>query len=283
MSRPPAWDVIEAALAGEQPPWLRRFSASLGRGAHRHGMFRPGDRVLIGVSGGKDSLALALGLALRRRSLPFKLELHALTIDWEPFPASASGLEALREYFSLLAIPYEIARADPLRLAPARDFSCYSCARARKRFIFERARELDCGTVAFGHHLDDAAETLLMNLAFHGRFEALAPVREFGEPSQTRAAPHPLGGAPIPLSGEGVLRVVRPLIEVREGVIKTLVDRLELPVLAIDCPYKETNLRRKLKPVVAELAKMDKLVREKLYRSTLGRCVGGEEGPPDGE
>lgn len=287
--QPSAGEILEAALAGKAPPWLERFLASAGRGAHRHGMIREGDRVLVGVSGGKDSLALALALALRRRRLPFDLELCAVLVDWEPFPAPPEGLAAIGEFFRRLGLPFEVLKADPAAYAGDRPFSCYACARARKRLIFGRAQELGFGTVAFGHHLDDFAETALMNLCFRGRFEPLSPVRVFG------AAPGGPGcrvpGEPGPRPGEqaagdqaagdqaaargtgserGSIRVIRPLCEVRESTIRSVAARLGLPVLSVDCPHKDTNLRLSLKPLVAELAKMDTLVRENIYRACFG-------------
>ncbi|MBL8968761.1 MAG: adenine nucleotide alpha hydrolase [Spirochaetaceae bacterium] len=245
--------ILEEALRGKAPPWLERFLSAVGRGAHRHAMFAPGDKVLIGVSGGKDSLALAAALALRRRRLPFDLELRGVLVDWTPFPAAPEGLARIEACFRLLGLPFEVLRADPADYAASGPFSCYACARARKRLLFGRAQELGFGVVAFAHHLDDFAETALMNLCFRGRFEPLAPVRNFGEGR---------GKAPI--------RVVRPLCELRESAVRTLAARLELPVLSVDCPYKATNLRGSLKPIVADLSKMDTLVRENIYRACFG-------------
>lgn len=269
---PSGADILEAALSGRTPPWLGRFLASVGRGAHRHGMIREGDRVLIGVSGGKDSLALAAALALRRRRLPFDLELRALLVDWEPFPAAPEALAAIEAYFRRLGLPFEVLRADPAAYAPDGPFSCYACARARKRLVFGRALELGFGTVAFGHHLDDFAETALMNLCFRGRFEPLAPVRVFGGAPGGAEGLSP-GDPEAALGAEartGAIRVIRPLCEVRESTIRGVAARLELPVLSVDCPYKATNLRLSLKPLVAELAKMDTLVRENIYRACFG-------------
>ena len=288
-SPPSGGDVLEAALSGRAPPWLERFLASVGRGAHRHGMIREGDRVLIGVSGGKDSLALALALALRRRRLPFDLELRAVLVDWEPFPAPPWGLAAIGEFFRRLGLPFEVLRADPAAYAQDGPFSCYACARARKRLIFGRAQELGFGTVAFGHHLDDFAETALMNLCFRGRFEPLAPVRVFGAapggsgdraPAEPESDSGDQAAVRVPGAERGSIRVIRPLCEVRESTIRSVAARLDLPVLSVDCPHKDTNLRLSLKPLVAELAKMDTLVRENIYRACFGNPgkAAGEPG-----
>lgn len=289
---PSGLEILEAALAGKAPPWLERFLASVGRGAHRHGMIREGDRVLVGVSGGKDSLALAAALALRRRRLPFDLELRAVLVDWESFPAPSEGLDAVRGFFLRLGLPFEVLKADPAAYAGDRPFSCYACARARKRLVFGRAQELGFGTVAFGHHLDDFAETALMNLCFRGRFEPLAPVRVFGTApgpapggpgDRAQAEPESDSGDQAGARGTGAergsIRVIRPLCEVRESTIRSVAARLGLPVLSVDCPHKDTNLRLSLKPLVAELAKMDTLVRENIYRACFGN-PGNAAGDP---
>jgi tRNA 2-thiocytidine biosynthesis protein TtcA len=249
-------DLLREVVAGRYPSWLERLLSAVGRTVHRHDMIHPGDRILVGVSGGKDSLATALALALRRSRVRGGYDVAALMVDWIDFPAPAHGLARLREFFELLEVPFEVLRADPAILAPSLAFSCYSCARARKRLLFEKSRDLGYATIAFGHHLDDFAATALMNLCFRGRLEPLAPVRDFFD---------------------GSIKVIRPLCEVRESSIRNCAERLQLPVLDVDCPFKSTNLRLKLRPVVADLAKMDKLVRENIYKAWFGQSAAREE------
>ncbi|MDP3176638.1 MAG: ATP-binding protein [Spirochaetaceae bacterium] len=251
-----SWKLVAEAVQGRFPPWLDRFLSQVGRGAHRHGMIRSGDRILVGVSGGKDSIATALALALRRRRVWGDYDVAAAMIDWAEFPARSQDLDLLHAFFDLLALPFSVHRVSLTEWTDSRGFSCYTCARARKRVLFETAKAEGFGTVAFGHHLDDFVSTVLMNLCFRARLEPLEPVREF-------------------FGGE--LRVIRPLCELRESAVSSLSRRLELPVLSIECPNAEGNLRKRLVPVVAELAKMDKLVRENIYNSWYGR-ERGEEG-----
>lgn len=251
-----SWELVAQAILGRCPPWLDRFLSQVGRGVHRHGMIRPGDRILVGVSGGKDSIATALALALRRRRVRAGYDLAAAMIDWAEFPARPQDLDLIHSFFELLGLTFWVRRGSLAALAGSRGLSCYSCARARKRLLFETAKAEGFGTVALGHHLDDFVATALMNLCFRARPEPLEPVREF-------------------FGGE--IRVIRPLCELRESSVVSLSRRLELPVISIKCPHAEDNLRNRLAPIVAELAKMDTLVRENIYNSWYGR-ERGEEG-----
>jgi tRNA 2-thiocytidine biosynthesis protein TtcA len=249
-----------AALRSRRPPWLGRFLSSVGRCEHRHGMIRPGDRVLVGVSGGKDSLATALALALRRGSGGVEYELAALMVDWEEFPAPAEGVERIRSWLGELSVPFEVRRASVASLRDPGGFSCYACARERKRILFEEAAARGFGTVALGHNLDDFMSTALMNLCLRGRLEPLAPVREF------------FGGS---------ARVIRPLCEVRESAVAAIASRLGFPVIEVDCPFSEDNLRDKMRLVIAEMSKMGKLVRENCYRAWFGaKAAGAGSGDP---
>lgn len=237
------------AIEGNPPAWLERFLSQMGRGMHRHRMIRPGDRVLVGVSGGKDSLSTVLGLALRRRKLPFKLDLAAAMVSFSSFPADSADIGKIEHFLGQMGIAFVLLQADPSACLGDRSIDCYACARIRKQLIFEYALEQGYGTVAFGQHLDDFAATALMNLSFRGKIEPMAPVRSFFD---------------------GKIRLIRPLCEIRESSIRRLAQRLELPVLSVDCPMKHDNLRVRLKPIFAELAKMNTLVPENMYRAYFG-------------
>lgn len=211
-------------------------------------MIRTGDGVLVGVSGGKDSLALCLALELRRRRVRDAYRLAARMVDWDDCPADPGYLEDLRAFLDTVGIPFRArsaSRASPRTGA----WGCYECARVRKRELFRAAREGGFGTVALGHHLDDMAETLLMNLIVHGRFEGMEPSRSF-------------------FGGE--IRAVRPLCTLREGSVRTFAERMELPVLASECPRGAENPRRQVKGLLVEMAKIHRLVREHLFAAYSG-------------
>lgn len=249
----PLWaDLLE----GGAPPWVMRFVKGVGRTVNNYSMIGPGDKVLIGVSGGKDSLALALALSLRRRWLPITYELKALLINWVEQPISPEDLERIRVFFDALEIELEVA-SEPIRPESFKGvFNCYLCSRNRRRILFTAADRDGIGTVALGHHLDDLVETAMINLFFRGRFETMRPVQPFFD---------------------GKIRLIRPMIEQKEAAAARLASAWGLPVAAKVCPEDQNNIRARLKPLVGQLARIDRLAREHVFEA-CGFEPGGKVG-----
>jgi tRNA 2-thiocytidine biosynthesis protein TtcA len=225
---------------------LAAFARKAGRGIHRFDMIRDGDRILIGVSGGKDSLALCAALAERKRWVPVDYTLWAAFIDWREYPAPPEALEAVRAFLEGLGIPLRVLQAHIHPPGYRKAFSCYICSRNRKRILFEEARRLGAAKVALGHHLDDVVETTLMNLFFRGEFSTMMPVQEFFQ---------------------GRLSIIRPLCEMEERDVERLARRYPLPVIAGSCPRKDVNQRVVLKEILRRLRRESRQVKENIYRS----------------
>ena len=231
-------------LSGEIPPWVMRFLKTTGKAVSEYGMFGDGDDVLVAVSGGKDSLALALALSLRQRWLPIHYRLHGLLIDWQEHPVGEEHKALLRSFFEDLGIDLSIVTEVQHHEGFKGEFNCYLCARNRRRILFQFLDSHGWHLVAEGHHLDDLVETTMMNLFVRGRFEKMSPVQDFFD---------------------GKLKVVRPIIEVHEKVTRRLADTYNIPCIKAVCPFDQTNIRSELKPVLGELTRMDRLVREHVY------------------
>lgn len=246
-----------ALIAGEIPPWVLRFLKTTGRAVAEYGMFGDGDDVLIALSGGKDSLALALALSLRRRWLPIHYRLHALLIDWEEHPLAESDKDLIAGYLDALAIDFTIVEECQRNERFNGEFNCYLCSRNRRRILFEHLERKGWSIVAEGHHLDDLVETTMINLFFRGRFETMSPVQEFFD---------------------GRMRVVRPMIEVHEKVTRRLADTYTIPAVKAVCPLDQANIRSSLKPIVGQLSHMDRLVREHVYAAHGLPGMGGRAG-----
>jgi len=228
------------------PPYVKRFIKQTGRGINRFSMIREGDSVLIGVSGGKDSLALALALSLRRQWLPITYSLSALQIEWRENPLEEEKKKELRNYFRALDIPLEFKTAGMFPESFHGKFDCYLCSRNRKRILFEEAEKRGICKIALGHHMDDIVETTVINLFFRGSFATMMPVQDFFK---------------------GKIRIIRPMCEVKESQVQQITERLCLPVLENTCPYHHTNIRTDVKPIIKAAARLNKRVRENIYKA----------------
>ena len=236
----------KSLIEGDIPPWVMRFIKGTGKAINHYRMIQGGDDILIAASGGKDSLALALALSIRRKWLPLSYNLRALMINWIEHPIPEEYRDKLREYFEALDISFEIKDESQFPTSFKDDFNCYLCARNRRRVLFSYAEETGTKLIAMGHHLDDLAETTLMNLCFRASFSTMLPVQEFFS---------------------GKMHIIRPLIETRESVTRRLAELYDLPVIKPVCPYDQTNVRARLKPIIQELSHIDKLTREHIYNA----------------
>ncbi|MBI9104647.1 MAG: adenine nucleotide alpha hydrolase [Spirochaetales bacterium] len=223
-----------------------RFVKQTGKGINRFDMINDGDSIILGISGGKDSLALALALSLRKKWLPINYKLHAVHIDWREYPLPDESAERLKEFFEILDVPYKIVKAAMFPESFKGSFNCYLCSRNRKRILFDLADEWGYKKIALGHHLDDIVDTTLINLCFRGSFTTMLPVQEFFK---------------------GKLEIIRPMCEVPESMVKNITSFLELPVQNINCPFRETNLRASIKPIVRELSHIDNKTRQHIYKA----------------
>ncbi|MBN1797245.1 MAG: adenine nucleotide alpha hydrolase [Spirochaetales bacterium] len=223
---------------------LLNFSKKVGRGINRFDMIQDGDELLLGISGGKDSLCLSLALALRLFRVPITYTLKAVFIEWREHPITSQQKEALLSFFKELHIPLEIIRAQMVPPSFKGVFNCYLCSRNKKRILFDAAAKLGIHKIALGHHLDDFIETTLMNICFRGEFSTMMPVQTFFK---------------------GTLKIVRPLCEVTEKEIERIARTVTLPVISINCPKKDSNQRIIMKEIIKKLSRINKRVRENIY------------------
>lgn len=211
------------------------------------GMIREGDRIAVGVSGGKDSLALVDALhGLSRRS-PVKFSLQAFTIEQGKF---VRPVAPLGEVLAKRGIAWTYYRDEPSfqLLEDQPGHGCDTCSRYRRRAVYDVASQLGCNVVALGHTADDLCEALLRNALFTGRLSALPPVT---------------------VSRSGDFRLVRPLVYVSEEVTRGYVESAGLPVTPCVCSYKTGTVREKLRCFLAELRQANPHVGENLL-SAMG-------------
>jgi tRNA 2-thiocytidine biosynthesis protein TtcA len=237
--RPRDRALLRIAHAGPAPrPVLdrsrvaRRVLAGLGRAMGRFAMLRPGDRLAVGVSGGKDSLCLLHALVTYRRRLPFACELVAVTIEQGKFKAPIQQLERqVRD----LGVEWILREDRPtLRLvADGVDHGCDVCSRHRRSALYRVAAERGCTALALGHTADDCAEALLRSVLFNGRIASLPPIAR---------------------SRKGGMRIIRPLVLVTEDLTEAYTASHGLVVVKCVCSDKD-GVRRELRDVLDQLAR----------------------------
>jgi tRNA 2-thiocytidine biosynthesis protein TtcA len=251
--RPGAGTRVNAPCGQLSPRTRQRvnvFAKKVGRGINRFDMIRDGDKILIAASGGKDSLAMSVALAARRRWVPLNYECLALLVDWREYPLAAANIRALRDFYTHWNIPLKIVQADmmPSRLLAKsrKPFNCYICSRNRRRILFQEAEKMGIRKIALGHHLDDIIETTLLNLFFRGEFSTMMPVQKFFD---------------------GRMRIIRPMCEVEEKEILRLMRHLPLPVFDNACPRRDLTQRLLLKDMLRALTRSNKRVKENIYQA----------------
>ena len=148
---------------------MQRLCGLMRKAVQDYEMIAPGDRVMVGVSGGKDSVALTIGLSMLRKYIGFDYEVVAVTLDPQ-FDHQPMDYSALAELFRQHGIPYEVRRM-------------------RRGHLYKKAQELGCNKVALGHHLDDAVETFYMNLWREGRIGCFSPVTYLSQRDLTLIRP----------------------------------------------------------------------------------------------
>lgn len=236
----------KSLLNGEIPPWVMRFIKNVGKTINEYSMIENGERIVLGASGGKDSLALALALSLRKKWIRDDYTILGVMIDWIEHPIGEENIERISSFFSSLDIPLTVLRENQFSSSFCGDFDCYLCSRNRRRILFSWAKEHNVSTIALGHHLDDLVETTMMNLCFRAKFSTMLPVQDFFD---------------------GDMKIIRPMIEVKENVTRRLKDNYTLPVIKPVCPYDKTNVRADLKPIISQLCHIDKRTREHVYNA----------------
>lgn len=218
-------------------------------------MIRPGDKIAVGVSAGKDSLTLLCSMAALRRFYPTPFELEAITIDMG-FKGGGdySTISALCEE---LGVPYRVVPSDiaeivfDIRKEPN---PCSLCAKLRRGALNSAAKESGCSTVALGHHFDDVVDTFMLNLFFEGRIGCFRPVTYLSRMD---------------------VRVIRPLIYTPEKEIRSFAKERNLPVVESLCPANGNTQRESMKQLIATYDRQYKGLRHRIFGAIQRGHVDG--------
>jgi len=224
----------------------KRLLAEVARASHDFKLIEPGDRVMVAVSGGKDSHALLYLLRQIQRRAPFEFSLFALNVD-QGHPGFPERV--LPEYFEREGYEYKIIKEDTYSVVkekiPEGKTFCSLCSRLRRGILYTQAVALGATKIALGHHRDDVIETLLLNLLYSGQLKAM--------PARLR-------------SDDGRNVVIRPLVYLSEAELQEFADAKAFPIIPCDLCGSQENLQRKqIKNLLNELDAKNPLVRKNVF------------------
>lgn len=219
------------------------ISKKVGKAMTDYGMIQDGDKILVAVSGGKDSLCLLKILEYRKTFVPVKYDILAVHIDMGYHCVHPKILAA---YFKQHGHKYRIKKVDILKGKDRASISCFWCAWNRRKALFELADKLGCTKIALGHHKDDIVETILLNLFFNSEISAMSPKQELFK---------------------GKITIIRPLAYVEEKEIIRFSRQIDFPHPRCQCPNANTSRRAMVKKIITGLEKICPNVKTNIFNS----------------
>lgn len=230
-----------------QPPWTqlgKHLESTLRKALYDFEMLKDVSKLAIALSGGKDSLTLLFLLkAISGRGFP-PLDLYAIHVSGEFSCGAGVNEDYLRGICDALEIPF-LRRESTQKLEK---LECYSCSRERRRLLFEAAKSVGATTIAFGHHRDDNAQTILMNLLHKAEFAGNLPkitMQEYG------------------------VTIIRPLIYIAEQDIRTFAQQQGFARIVCRCPVGQNSLRKKTDQLLDEIEQIFPNTRENIAKAGL--------------
>ena len=222
------------------------------RAAQNYEMIEQGDKIAVGVSGGKDSTTLLCALAMMRRFYPVKYDIVAITVDlgldgmdYTPLEQLCRELEV--EYYK---VDTEIAKI----VFDKRNDGCSLCSRMRRGALHAEAERLGCTKVALGHTKDDVCQTLVMNLFYAGKIEVFWPKNTPDERKMT---------------------LIRPLIYTTEKTVKEFCSKNNIPIIKNNCPMDKQTVRQSVKVMIENAEKENKGVKHRIFRAIEKMGIDG--------
>lgn len=235
---------------------MKKIVSLTRRAMEDYDMIGEGSRVAVGVSGGKDSLALLCALAELRAYYPKKFEVCALTLDI----AGDTDFSGVQSLCDSLGVEYHIKRTNIREVVfdlRQEKNPCALCAKMRRGALNDLALEYGCRTIALGHHNDDVIETFFLSLLYEGRIHSFAPVTY--------------------LSRKDIYKI-RPMIYVSERDIRGAAKRLNLPVVKSVCPADGRTKREDVKELIRELEeRTDRRLKTRLFTAVQQSAIEGWE------
>lgn len=212
---------------------LNEFTGTLRRAVDDYDMIQAGDKVAVGVSGGKDSMLLLAALNHLKSFYPRSFELEAITIE---LGFEGMDFSPVAELCRRLGVPYTRLKTDIKEIVfdvRKEDNPCSLCAKMRRGALNDAIKAQGISKLALGHHFDDAVETFMMSLLFEGRLSCFRPVTYMDRSGVTQ---------------------IRPLVYAGEQKISRLAEELNLPIVENPCPQDKASKRHEIKTLLGTLS-----------------------------
>ncbi len=237
---------------------LQKLLSLTRQAIEKYNMIQEGDKIAIGMSGGKDSLALLYSMAKLRDFYPKKFEIIAITVD---IGIPGFDVEPMKKLCDELRVEYFVEKTDIYEIifnARKEKNPCSLCTKLRKGALCTKIKELGCNKLAYGHHKDDVIETFYMSLLYEGRINTFAPVT-FLEQTE--------------------ITLIRPLIYCNESQIIGFVNKYELTVSKAKCPADGYTKREYSKQLIKNLEKENKGCKNKIFTAITNSSISGWNTP----
>ncbi|GFI01369.1 MAG: tRNA 2-thiocytidine(32) synthetase TtcA [Lachnospiraceae bacterium] len=223
---------------------LQKVLSYIRRAADDYHMIESGDKIAVGISGGKDSLTLLYGLHGLMRFYPEPFTIHAVTVD---LGFDNLNLSKIKELCTQLEVPYTIVKTDIANIIfheRKETNPCSLCSKMRKGALNEAIKAVGCNKVAYAHHKDDVVETMLMSLIYEGRFHTFSPVTYLDRMDLT---------------------VIRPLMYMHEADVIGFINKFHVPIVKSPCPADGHTKREYVKELLKKLNQENPGVKERMF------------------
>lgn len=210
----------------------KRITRKIDKAILKFKLIEPGDRILLGVSGGKDSLTLAYHLIRKQKNYPIPYTLEAVNIEPD-FPNGADNKSFL-QLLETWGLPCPVRKVPvKARLKEGRKMNCYWCSTQRRMELMKEAERRGCNKIALGHHMDDILETFLMNMAYKGELSTMLPLMKYNK---------------YPFS------VIRPLAYVQEKEIISFSEDMDFARISCTCNFDTRSRRHPARDAIEALS-----------------------------
>ncbi|MCI6431444.1 MAG: ATP-binding protein [Oliverpabstia sp.] len=233
---------------------LQQLMSYARRAIDDYNMISDGDRIAVGISGGKDSLTLLYALHGLKRFYPHPFELEAITID---LGHPGFDVSKIRQLCEEMEIPYTVVKTDIAQIIfeeRKESNPCSLCAKMRKGALNEAIKKTGCNKVAYAHHKDDIIETMMLSLIYEGRFYSFSPKTYLDRMDLT---------------------VIRPLMYVNEADIKGFRNKYDLPVVKSPCPADGYTKREYAKNLLRQLNLENPGAKERMFSAIINGNIKG--------